>query len=133
MENKSAGGEENVMEMQSDADDSAIGCAPADEVASAVTAVSDEIGDILKDELGDAEQADRIELELADLSAELGILAGLADGEAQPGFPSLFEMAVSTWKSRIFHQAKWLTEKITPVFSAIWRFFVLNFSLHRHL
>lgn len=96
MENKSAGGEENVLEMQSDADDSAGRCAPADEVASAVAAVSDEIGDILKDELGDADKADRIELELADLSAELGILASLADGGTQPGFPSRFEMAVST-------------------------------------
>lgn len=68
----------------------------SDEVASAVAAVSDEIGDILKDELGDADRADRIGAELADLSAELGLLAGLADGEPQQDFPSLFEIAVST-------------------------------------
>lgn len=69
---------------------------PSDEVASAVAAVSDEIGDILKDELGDADRAERIGAELADLSAELGLLAGLADGEPQQDFPSLFEIAVST-------------------------------------
>lgn len=74
---------------------------PSDEVASAVAAVSDEIGDILKDELGDADRADRIGAELADLSAELGFLAGLADGESQPDFASRFEVpfewiAVST-------------------------------------
>lgn len=70
---------------------------PTDEVASAVAAVSDEIGDILKDELGDADRADRIGAELADLSAELGLLAGLAD-EPQQDFPSLYEIAVSpTW------------------------------------
>lgn len=68
---------------------------PSDEVASAVAAASDEIGDILKDELGDADRADRIGAELADLSAELGLLAGLTDGDAQPDFPSLFEIAVS--------------------------------------
>lgn len=68
---------------------------PSDEVYSAVAAVSDEIGDILKDELGDADRADRIGAELADLSAELGLLAGLADGEPQQDFPSLFEIAVS--------------------------------------
>ncbi|XP_013138057.1 PREDICTED: uncharacterized protein LOC106102977 [Papilio polytes] len=67
---------------------------PSDEVYSAVAAVSDEIGDILKDELGDADRADRIGAELADLSAELGLLAGLADGEPQQDFPSLFEMAM---------------------------------------
>lgn len=67
---------------------------PSDEVASAVAAVSDEIGDILKDELGDADRADRIGAELADLSAELGLLAGLAD-ERQQDFPSLFEISVS--------------------------------------
>lgn len=66
----------------------------SDEVASAVAAVSDEIGDILKDELGDADRADRIGAELADLSAELGLLAGLADGEPQQDFPSLFEIAM---------------------------------------
>lgn len=71
----------------------------SDEVASAVAAVSDEIGDILKDEL-DADRADRIGAELADLSAELGLLAGLADGEQQQDFPSLFEIAVSsTWRT----------------------------------
>lgn len=70
--------------------------AASDEVASAVAAVSDEIGDILKDELGDAARADRIDAELADLSAELGLLAGLAEGEPQQDFPSLFEIAVST-------------------------------------
>ncbi|XP_063835966.1 uncharacterized protein LOC135085140 [Ostrinia nubilalis] len=59
----------------------------SDEVASAVAAVSDEIGDILKDEL-DADT------ELADLSAELGLLAGLADGEQSQDFPSLFEIAM---------------------------------------
>ncbi|KPJ12606.1 hypothetical protein RR48_02239 [Papilio machaon] len=67
---------------------------PSDEVYSAVAAVSDEIGDILKDELGDADRADRIGAELADLSAELGLLAGLADGEPQQDFPSLFEIAM---------------------------------------
>lgn len=68
-----------------------------DDVASAVAAVSDEIGDILKDELGDADRADRIGADLADLSAELGLLAGLAD-EPQQDFPSLFDIAVSaTW------------------------------------
>ncbi|KAI8431294.1 hypothetical protein MSG28_015848 [Choristoneura fumiferana] len=67
---------------------------PPDEVASAVAAVSDEIGDILKDELGDADRADRIGAELAGLSAELGLLAGLADGEPQQDFPSLFEIAM---------------------------------------
>lgn len=67
----------------------------SDEVASAVAAVSDEIGDILKDELGDADRADQIGAELADLSAELGLLAGLADAEPQQDFPSLFEIAVS--------------------------------------
>lgn len=67
----------------------------SDVVASALAAVSDEIGDILKDELGDADRADRIGAELADLSAELGLLAGLADGEPQQDFPSLFEIAVS--------------------------------------
>lgn len=66
---------------------------PTDEVASAVAAVSDEIGDILKDELGDADRADRIGAELADLSAELGLLAGLAD-EPQQDFPSLYEIAL---------------------------------------
>jgi hypothetical protein len=66
----------------------------SDEVASAVAAVSDEIGDILKDEL-DADRADRIGAELADLSAELGLLAGLADGDQQQDFPSLFDIAVS--------------------------------------
>ncbi|CAH2239605.1 jg4735, partial [Pararge aegeria aegeria] len=65
----------------------------SDEVASAVAAVSDEIGDILKDELGDADRADRIGAELADLSAELGLLAGLADEPSQD-FPSLFEIAI---------------------------------------
>ncbi|CAH0757565.1 unnamed protein product, partial [Diatraea saccharalis] len=65
----------------------------SDEVASAVAAVSDEIGDILKDEL-DADRADRIGAELADLSAELGLLAGLADGDQQQDFPSLFEIAM---------------------------------------
>lgn len=69
---------------------------PSEEVASAVAVASDEIGDILKEELGDADRADRIGAELADLSAELGLLAGLADGDAQPDFPSLFEIAVST-------------------------------------
>lgn len=59
---------------------------PTDEVVTAVAAVSDEIGDILKDELGDAE--------LADLSAELDLLVELAD-EPQQEFPSLFEIAVS--------------------------------------
>lgn len=68
---------------------------PSDEVASAVAAVSDEIGDILKDELGDADRADRIGAELADLSAELGFLAGLADGESQPDFASRFEVHAS--------------------------------------
>ncbi|CAH2083627.1 unnamed protein product [Euphydryas editha] len=58
---------------------------PTDEVATAVAAVSDEIGDILKDELGDAE--------LADLSAELDLLVELAD-EPQQDFPSLFEIAI---------------------------------------
>lgn len=67
---------------------------PVDEVASAVAAVSDEIGDILKDELGDAERADRIGAELADLTAELGRLAGLT-GEPQQKLPSLFELVVS--------------------------------------
>lgn len=67
---------------------------PSDELASAVAAVSDEIGDILKDELGDADRADRIGAELAGLRAELGLLAGLAD-EPQQDFPSLFEIAVS--------------------------------------
>ncbi|XP_038221361.1 uncharacterized protein LOC119839214 [Zerene cesonia] len=66
---------------------------PSDELASAVAAVSDEIGDILKDELGDADRADRIGAELADLRAELGLLAGLAD-EPQQDFPSLFEIAI---------------------------------------
>ncbi|KAM3956090.1 LOW QUALITY PROTEIN: uncharacterized protein ACR2FA_009981 [Aphomia sociella] len=66
----------------------------SDEVASAVAAVSDEIGDILKDELGDADRVDRIGAELADLSAELGLLAGLADGEQQQDFPSVFEIAM---------------------------------------
>ncbi|KAG7306664.1 hypothetical protein JYU34_008082 [Plutella xylostella] len=66
----------------------------SDEVASAVAAVSDDIGDILKDELGDADRADRIGAELADLSAELGILAGLDDGQPQADFPSLFEIAI---------------------------------------
>lgn len=80
----------------------------SDEVASAVAAVSDDIGDILKDELGDADRADRIGAELADLSAELGILAGLDDGQPQADFPSLFEIAVSRWKSFIF-LPKWLT------------------------
>lgn len=70
---------------------------PPDEVASAVAAVSDEIGDILKDELGDADRADRIGAELADLSAELGLLAGLAD-EPQQDYPSLFEIAVSHFR-----------------------------------
>ncbi|KAH9635918.1 hypothetical protein HF086_002478 [Spodoptera exigua] len=73
---------------------------PSDEVASAVAAVSDEIGDILKDELGDADRADRIGAELADLSAELGLLAGLADGEPQQDFPSLFEIAMGHRGSR---------------------------------
>ncbi|CAK1592099.1 unnamed protein product [Parnassius mnemosyne] len=68
---------------------------PSDVVYSAVAAVSDEIGDILKDELGDADRADRIGAELADLSAELGLLAGLADGEPQPDIPSLFEFAMA--------------------------------------
>nr|XP_026487092.1 uncharacterized protein LOC113394107 [Vanessa tameamea] len=58
---------------------------PTDEVASAVAAVSDEIGDILKDELGDAE--------LADLNAELDLLVELADAP-QEDFPSLFEIAI---------------------------------------
>lgn len=71
---------------------------PSDEVASAVAAVSDEIVDILKDELGDADRADRIGAELADLGAELGLLAGLAD-EPQHNFPSLFEIAVSCWNA----------------------------------
>nr|XP_032528247.1 uncharacterized protein LOC116778369 isoform X1 [Danaus plexippus plexippus]XP_032528249.1 uncharacterized protein LOC116778369 isoform X2 [Danaus plexippus plexippus] len=66
---------------------------PVDEVASAVAAVSDEIGDILKDELGDAERADRIGAELADLTAELGRLAGLT-GEPQQKLPSLFELVI---------------------------------------
>ncbi|XP_072946915.1 uncharacterized protein [Epargyreus clarus] len=66
---------------------------PSDEVASAVAAVSDEIGDILKDELGDADRAERIGADLADLSAELGLLAGLAD-EPQQDYPSLFEIAM---------------------------------------
>lgn len=69
--------------------------AASDEVASAVAAVSDEIGDILKDELGDSARADLIDAELADLSAELGLLAGLAEGEPHQDFPSLFEIAVS--------------------------------------
>ncbi|KAG6465466.1 hypothetical protein O3G_MSEX015166 [Manduca sexta] len=73
-------------------------------VASAVAAVSDEIGDILKDELGDADRADRIGAELADLSAELGLLAGLAD-EPQQDFPSLYDIAVrySTFAVYIFY------------------------------
>lgn len=66
------------------------------ELVSAVAAVSHEIGDILKDELGDAECADRIGAELADLSAELGLLAGLADGDSQQDFPTLLKIAVST-------------------------------------
>lgn len=82
---------------------------PPDEVASAVAAVSDEIGDILKDELGDADRADRIGAELAGLSAELGLLAGLADGEPQQDFPSLFEIAVSP----VFPLPKWLTNRIS--------------------
>lgn len=65
-------------------------------LASAVAAVSHEIGDILKDELGDAERADRIGSELADLSAELGLLAGLHDGDTQQDFPTLLKLAVST-------------------------------------
>lgn len=73
----------------------------SDEVASAVAAVSDEIGDILKDEL-DSGRADRIGAELADLSAELGLLAGLADGDQPQDFPSLFEIAVSTSTWRLF-------------------------------
>ncbi|XP_063371804.1 uncharacterized protein LOC134660034 [Cydia amplana] len=67
---------------------------PPDEVASAVASVSQEIGDILKDELGDADRADRIGAELENLSAELGMLAGLADHEPQQDFPSLFEIAM---------------------------------------
>lgn len=74
------------------------------DMASAVAAVSDEIGDILKDELGDADRADRIGAELADLSVELGLLAGLAEGEVQPDFPSLFEIAVSKILYLLFHQ-----------------------------
>lgn len=74
----------------------------SDEVASAVAAVSDEIGDILKDEL-DSGRADRIGAELADLSAELGLLAGLADGDQSQDFPSLFEIAVSTNMATIRH------------------------------
>lgn len=81
---------------------------PADEVASAVAAVSDEIGDILKDELGDAARAERIGAELADLSAELGLLAGLAAHEPQPDFPAFLEHSVSlrkiVGKSRISTQ-----------------------------
>lgn len=71
---------------------------PSDDVVlvSAVAAVSHEIGDILKDELGDAECADRIGADLADLSAELGLLAGLADGDTQQDFPTLLKLAVST-------------------------------------
>ncbi|CAK1552918.1 unnamed protein product [Leptosia nina] len=64
-----------------------------DEIASAVAAVSDEIGDILKDELGDADRADRIGAELAGLRAELGLLAGLADDPPQE-FATLFEMTI---------------------------------------
>lgn len=71
---------------------------PSEDVVlvSAVASVSHEIGDILKDELGDAERADRIGAELADLSAELGLLAGLADGDTQQDFPNLLKLAVST-------------------------------------
>ncbi|KAL4718277.1 hypothetical protein ACJJTC_008784, partial [Scirpophaga incertulas] len=65
----------------------------SDTVASAVAAVSDEIGDILKDEL-DADRAERIGAELADLSAELGLLAGLADGDQQQDFPATFEISI---------------------------------------
>lgn len=82
----------------------------SDEVASAVAAVSDEIGDILKDELGDADRADRIGAELADLSAELGLLAGLADGEAQPDFASRFEVPFE-WIA-VSYPPIWLSKRI---------------------
>ncbi|XP_048002464.1 uncharacterized protein LOC125239051 [Leguminivora glycinivorella] len=74
---------------------------PPDEVASAVASMSQEIGDILKDELGDADRADRIGAELENLSAELGMLAGLADHEPQQDFPSLFEIAMSNHTHRV--------------------------------
>lgn len=88
--------------------ESSPGGSKVDEVASAVAAVSDEIGDILKDELGDADRADRIGAELADLSAELGLLAGLADEPSQD-FPSLFEIAVRTKTE--FTRISYLIEK----------------------
>lgn len=89
-------------------------CVPSEEVASAVAAVSDEIGDILKDELGDAARAERIGAELADLSAELGLLAGLAAHEPQPNFPAFLEPTVSPRKLAIF-LPKWLTVHHTCV------------------
>lgn len=69
----------------------------ADEIPSGASAGSDEIGDILKDELGDVERQDRIGVHLTELSIELGLLASYAEGDGQPDMPSLLDINVSIY------------------------------------